>query len=243
MSKRITDKIINYILFLVVFFLIISNIFLLIHSIHRYIKKSKKVTISCPIYKDFSQAHWPNHLENECFPELHDKCCNISKDDKGGLTCYGVAIGYNHPFFEYLKLIGHDLTELTPKQAKKIDSTPIEPYAKLKIYSRYYKAPKIDELHKNIRQLVFDNSVHAGPSRAIKTLQQICSKNIKTDGIIGPKTINCSKLISPRKYVQTRTKWLQSKSSWKENPRGFKARMQRQIKQNNFAIKNTCYKK
>ena len=242
MSERITDKIIKFILFLGIFILIL-NIFSLV--LHRYTKKSKTVITdtSCSIYKDFSVAHWPNHLENECFPNLHDKCCNISKNDKGGLTCYGVAIGYNHPFFEYLKLIGHDLTKLTPKQAKKIDSTPIEPYAKLKIYSRYYKGPKIDELHKNIRQLVFDNAVHAGPGRAIKTLQQICYRKMKVDGIIGTKTINCSRLMSPRKYVQARTKWLQSKSSWKENSSGFEARIQRQMKQNNFAIKNTCYKK
>ena len=195
----------------------------------------------CSDFKDFSLAHWPNHLENECFPGMHNKCCNIAKNDKGGLTCYGVAIQYNHRFYKYLQKLGHDLNNLTPKKVRKIDSTTIEPYAKMKIYRNYYKGPRINELSfTGLKQVVFDTSVHAGPRRAVKILQEMC--NIKQDGILGDKTIKKCRFYGEGSlsYTQLREKWLKTRPSWKINERGFIARLKRQPDQVIYAYKHSC---
>ena len=193
----------------------------------------------CTDFKEFSLSHWPNHLQNECFPEKYNKCCNIMKGDKGGLTCYGVSIEFNHPFYDYLKHIGHDLKNLTPEQARQIDSSDIEYYTKMRIYIDYYKKPKINEI-KNIalRQVVFDNSVHLGQVRAIRLLQGVCGVN--RDGRIGPNTLkNCSK-VKYKKYVKARKKFLKTRPSWKLNENGFKNRLKRQKTQVKYSLKHSC---
>ena len=206
-----------------------------------YEKYLKEPVKPCSKFEDFSKAHWPNHLENECFPKMHNKCCNIIKGDKGGLTCYGVAIGYNHPFFKYLKGLGYNLTKINPKEVRKIDSSHIEPYAKMKIYEGYYKGPKIGSLALDLRQVVFDQAVHAGPGRAVKILQKACG--LKEDGIIGANTIKCSKTrVTDLIYTRYRKEWLRTRPSWKENKKGFKARLDRQHEQTQFSIKNSCIK-
>ena len=199
----------------------------------------KKEIKKCSDFQDFSLAYWPNFLENECIDR--NKCCNILKDDVGGFTCYGIAIGYNHKFYKYLKMIGFDVKKGNPKE---IDSRPIEHYAKMEIYMNYYKGPKINKLsNPGLREVVFDNSVHAGPTRAIKLLQKLCK--VKQDGHIGNKTItSCKKEnVKVKDYISIRRKWLKTRKSWKENTNGFINRLDRQINQAKFAEKNSCYTK
>ena len=194
----------------------------------------------CTNFREFSLAHWPNHLENECFPKKYNKCCNIMKGDKGGLTCYGVAIEYNHPFYEYLNHIGYDLKNLTPAHARQIDSSFIEPYAKMRIFIDYYKKPKINEISNiALRQVVFDNSVHLGQVRAIKILQKVC-KYVKIDGHIGPQTIKKCENVKIKDYVKERRRFLETRLSWQENLNGFKKRLKRQKKQGFFSYEKSC---
>ena len=193
----------------------------------------EKVSIPCPSdFKIFTQAYWPAFMENECGPKKEKKCCVNDPNDKGGLTCYGVAIEYNHEFYKYLEAIGYDLKKT---KALDVDSAPIEPYAKMKIYMNYFKKPKIAELPSQLREVVFDNSVHAGPGRAIRILQKACGAHV--DGHIGPETITGCKGLSPDKYIQKRKEWLQTRPSWKKYPNGFMARLTRQHNQAEKSLK------
>lgn len=65
-----------------------------------------------------------------------------------------------------------------------------------KIYRKdYYDKPKMHLLPDAIESNVFDMGVNAGPSRAIKELQQVLTKagfKCSVDGRIGPETVNQS---------------------------------------------------
>ena len=193
------------------------------------LKKPEK----CPNdYQVFQKVYWPSFLENECGPNRENRCCVKTAGDAGGLTCYGIAIEYNNSFYSYLKEIGHDVTKDDPR---KIKSKVIEPYSRMKIYIKYFREPKIHLLPLSLREVVFDNAVHAGPGRAVKILQGLCG--VKQDGRIGSKTAGACSKISFDKYIEAREKWLKTKPSWKRFKKGFEARLKRQYKQAEFSIK------
>ena len=177
-------------------------------------------------FEKFKFVYWPAFLENECGLGRENNCCVNDPKDAGGFTCYGVAIKHNHDFYKYLKAIGYDLNK---EKALKINSEPVETYAQLKIYMGYFKKPKIEELPSSLREVVFDNAVHSGPTKAIKLLQKLCK--VKADGHIGQKTINACKGIKANDYISARKKWLQTRKSWKNYSKGFKARLERQKEQ------------
>ena len=191
------------------------------------VKKPKE----CPSdFHIFKKVYWPYFLQNECRAGKTDKCCHSDSNDIGGLTCYGVAIEYNHSFYEYLDSIGY------PVGSDLIDSKPVEPYAQLKIYMRYFKKPKIDKLPMNLREPAFDFSVHAGPTRAIRVLQRLCG--VKSDGHIGANTIaGCKRLqVTADQYIEARRKWLSTRPSWKIYKKGFENRLKRQAKQSKLSF-------
>ena len=190
----------------------------------------------CPTeFQVFKKAYWPSFLENECGPSKINKCCSKDENDAGGLTCYGVSIEHNHTFYEYLESLGILPKHLKDEDISKIDSTPIEPYSQMKIYMGYFKRPKIYNLPVQLREVVFDNAVHAGPGRAIKILQKACGSHI--DGHIGPSTVKQCKNLSADEYIQKRKEFLKTRPSWQEFENGFKARLKRQKTQDNDVIK------
>ena len=77
----------------------------------------------------FSRIHWPYYLENECGPLRGNKCCVKIKGDSGGRTCFGVAQNYNKSFYGLLDVFVVKKGKISKK----------EEYAKLQIYSKYFK--------------------------------------------------------------------------------------------------------
>ena len=194
-------------------------------------KKEKKKKLTD--FDFFKEIHWPFYLENECGcsnnPEKEKckprKCCNTIKGDKGGYTCYGVAIKSNEDFY---KLVNH-------LEGKDRD-LEIEKYAQLQIYSKYYVRPKIVDLALVWREPVLDFAVHWGQGRAIRTLQRILG--LKADGIIGSKTIVESfKNKDYKKYNRSRYEQLKKAPSYKKFPAGFDLRIKRIKRQSKEAEK------
>lgn len=104
-------------------------------------------------------------------------------DDPGGPTNYGITL-------ETLEnWLGHSCNAQDVKTIRKSAAREI-------YYSRYYIRPGIDKLPDPLHHLVLDSSVHHGPYRAVKLLQQTIYRNGgdtgPLDGLIGPKTINAS---------------------------------------------------
>lgn len=205
---------------------VLSLLLLIIIAIHSFFTKKKK----CPDdFEVFKKAYWPAFLENECGENREKNCCVKDKRDAGGLTCYGVAVNYNHKFYSYLREMGKLPEKLKHSEVSKLDSTPVEPYAQLKIYMNYFKKPKINQLPIGLKEVVFDNTVHAGPGQAIKLLQKACKTHI--DGHIGNKTIEACKDLPYDKYLSERLSFLKKKKSWKTYANGFQNRIDRQHKQ------------
>lgn len=127
-------------------------------------------------------------------------------EDPGGQTRYGItkqvaeANGYSG-----------DMREL-PK-SKAID-----------IYKSQYWAPiKAAQLPAHIRFHVFDAAVNSGPMQAVRWLQEAC--DVKTDGIIGPKTLEAAKNASAARYSAIRLRFMTNLSSWSAFGKGWARRI------------------
>ena len=88
---------------------------------------------------------------------------------------YGITQGTLNDYVKEEKLKPISVVELTPEYARKI-------YLK-----KYYKEPRIAELPDKVREVVFDYGVNAYPPTAIRAMQEVLG--VKTDGVIGPKTL------------------------------------------------------
>lgn len=96
--------------------------------------------------------------------------------DRGGRTRWGIASA-SHPDV--------DLATLTREGA-------IQLY-----WERYWLPISGNALPWPVSLAVFDHAVHAGPPRAVRTLQLLTGAKI--DGHAGPKTIRAARSMDPRK--------------------------------------------
>lgn len=80
-----------------------------------------------------------------------------------------------------------DLRKLTPKLAGKVYK------------AKYWNATHCDELPDGLDYAVFDCSVNMGPARARQYLQMACG--VKTDGVIGPKTMAQVQILGARHLI------------------------------------------
>lgn len=182
--------------------------------------KKKPICKKHQLFERFHYLYWPYYVENECGPLKNEKCCHTMKNDTGGYTCYGVAINHNNEFYKAVE-------QFIKKKEKGVFD--IEPYAKLQIYSKYFKGSKISGLHPKAVQAVFDYAIHSGPSTAIKALQR--NVGVKADGKIGPKTIEASAVINLDKYGSDRAKFIRGLKIYKSHPQGMEARIKKFKKQ------------
>ncbi len=196
-------------------------------SVKKHQKKANSYNIcgKSNKFNQFKLVHWSYYVENECGPLSGDKCCVKIKGDSGGRTCYGVAKNYNEHFY--------GLFQVFVKKNEK--DAQIEEYAKLQIYSKYFKKPKIGDLYYEAVQPVFDYAVHSGVSKAVRELQ----KNIgaSPDGKIGPQTIKASKKFNMEKYNEDRAKFIRSLNIYKLHTRGMDVRIKSYKKQSVEAAK------
>lgn len=112
------------------------------------------------------------------------------KDDPGGPTNFGVTLGEMRALGMDLDGDGDvdidDVRKLTREQA-------------IDVFMRdYYQKPRIDMLPVPLQATVFDMSVNAGASRAVKILQERLNAwgaKLAVDGKIGPATASAAALM------------------------------------------------
>ena len=102
--------------------------------------------------------------------------------DPGGKTNYGVI---QRVYNSYRRLKG-----ITPQGVRKITQAEVNEIYK----TNYWDQVAGDLLPPGLDLAVFDFGVNSGPSQAIKNLQRAINKvekrNLKTDGHLGPATID-----------------------------------------------------
>jgi lysozyme family protein len=105
-------------------------------------------------------------------------------DDPGGATNFGVTI-------HTMRRLGMDLDGDGDVDTRDVRALTRDGAVDIFI-AHYFEKPRIDDLPEPLRATVFDMSVNAGPSRAVKLLQQLfvdMGYDIAVDGAIGPQTI------------------------------------------------------
>lgn len=105
-------------------------------------------------------------------------------DDPGGATNFGVTI-------HTMRRLGLDLTG-----DGRVDTSDVRALTRNQavdiFVQHYFEKPRIDDLPEALHATVFDMAVNAGPSRAVRILQQLfvdMGFDIAVDGAIGPQTI------------------------------------------------------
>lgn len=136
--------------------------------------------------------------------------------DPGGATNHGVT---KHVWEGW---VGHSVSVEDMKELSEDDVKPL--YKK-----KYWDVNRCDDLPGGVDLVVFDTSVHSGPTKAAKLLQQAVSTTV--DGIIGPKTIQKVIAEDPLKiikwYCDARLAYLKSLGTFPVFGKGWTARVVR----------------
>lgn len=94
----------------------------------------------------------------------------------------------------------------------------------LSIYEKDYWSPiKAEQLPANLRFHVFDAAANSGPGQAIKWLQR--AAGVAQDGIIGPRTISASSMVTPAKYSAIRLRFMTDLAAWSTFGKGWARRI------------------
>lgn len=105
-------------------------------------------------------------------------------DDPGGATNFGVTI-------HTMRRLGLDLDGDGDVDTRDVRALTRDHAVDIFV-AHYFERPRIDDLPEPLHATVFDMSVNAGPSRAVRILQQLfvdMGYDIAVDGAIGPQTI------------------------------------------------------
>ena len=105
-------------------------------------------------------------------------------DDPGGATNFGVTI-------HTMRRLGLDLDGGGDVDTRDVRALTRDHAVDIFV-AHYFERPRIDDLPEPLHATVFDMSVNAGPSRAVRILQQLfvdMGFDIAVDGAIGPQTI------------------------------------------------------
>lgn len=89
--------------------------------------------------------------------------------------------------------------------------------------SDYWTPIKADQLPGGLRFHVFDAAVNSGPAQAVKWLQR--AAGVTQDGVIGPKTISASSMVSAAKYSAIRLRFMTDLSTWATFGKGWARRI------------------
>ena len=105
-------------------------------------------------------------------------------DDPGGATNFGVTI-------HTMRRLGLDLDGDGDVDTRDVRALTRDHAVDIFV-AHYFERPRIDDLPEPLHATVFDMSVNAGPSRAVRILQQLfvdMGFDIAVDGAIGPQMI------------------------------------------------------
>ena len=134
--------------------------------------------------------------------------------DPGGMTNLGVTRA------TWQNYIGHDATETEIRNLTPQDVMPL-------YKTNYWDRINGDSLPYGVDYAVFDFAVNSGPTRAVKTLQQVL--NISADGEVGPETLGALETANPREIAtavcDARLAFLQSLPTYGTFGRGWSSRV------------------
>lgn len=127
---------------------------------------------------------------------------NIRKAD-------GTVVGTNYGITPYTYAA---YKGISPNSVTEADMQAITPQVASSIYEKdYWTKPKLDKIgDPKLAENVFDMAVNAGPSRAIKLLQEAVGAS--ADGVLGPKTLKKlnDSTISTNDYTDARINFYQN---------------------------------
>ena len=139
------------------------------------------------------------------------KPCHDDENDRGGITCIGMAEHFNTHF--YVRLMNNMFNKCTESLNEKgqyvLTCTDMRhPIQTLKerYYELYYK--QFEMCPWEASMLLTDSAITSGGRVATRLLQK--SSGLKADGIFGPKSLNACRHISPKAYLACETKRYQS---------------------------------
>lgn len=107
-------------------------------------------------------------------------------NDPGGATMMGITLA------TLARWRGQSVTKADVRALKREEAAAI-------YRSRYWNAVRADEFPAGVDLVMFDFAVNSGPSRAIRTVQQVLG--IAVDGRIGPQTLAAAHSRSPKEVV------------------------------------------
>lgn len=110
-----------------------------------------------------------------------------NKNDRGGITKYGITKGF------YARLKHIQISEVTDETIKGLSKEDA-----IELYSLYWDSIKCDSVPDTIKHIYFDTCVNSGEYNATKILQRCIASlgiNIYIDGRFGPQTIAACKVM------------------------------------------------
>jgi len=144
--------------------------------------------------------------------------------DPGGMTNLGVTRA------TWQNYTGHEVTETEMRSLTPQDVMPL-------YKTNYWDRINGDSLPYGVDYAVFDFAVNSGPTRAVKTLQQVL--NISTDGEVGPETLGALETANPREVAtavcDARLAFLQSLPTYGTFGRGWSSRVS-EVEQTAFSM-------
>lgn len=141
------------------------------------------------------------------------------KRDPGGPTKYGITC---YDLAEYEGKPMDSMAEWAPIVRAMTIATADQIYQE-----KYATACQFNALNPGKDVEIFDFGVNSGPSRAIKTAQQLCS--VAVDGVLGPITLAAINAYDPTSFINdmsaARLRFLEGLSIWGTFGRGWSARV------------------
>jgi len=144
--------------------------------------------------------------------------------DPGGMTNLGVTRA------TWQNYTGHEATETEMRSLTPQDVMPL-------YKTNYWDRINGDSLPYGVDYAVFDFAVNSGPTRAVKTLQQVL--NISADGEVGPETLGALETANSREVAtavcDARLAFLQSLPTYGTFGRGWSSRVS-EVEQTAFSM-------
>lgn len=158
-----------------------------------------------------------NYASSFAVVQMHEGGSAFTDDpnDPGGATKYGVTQGTYDDYRFHKDLPKQTVANATQEEAAEISKTG------------YWDQMLCDELPSGVDLSLMDMGYNAGPSRAIKILQEIL--RLPADGIVGPETIGAAHAVKDpgmlcTTYAVGRMDYYEQLSTWPTYGKGWSRR-------------------
>ena len=128
------------------------------------------------------------------------------KDDPGGETIYGITRRYN-PAWPGWEIVD----EYKPDEIKDVGNNVFLKNAARTFYLNRWVRYKMDSFSQKTAEVFFDTMINMGIKTTVRMVQETFNrffsgsfeKDLKVDGIIGPKTISAVKSVREQSFVNS----------------------------------------